>query len=436
MSDYGSWGGYPKANQKAKQYTSISDALPDVEDSLLPYGLGRSYGDSCLNTGAYILPSNQIQHFISFDHETGRLCCEAGVSLASIIDSCLPFGWFLPVTPGTKYVTIGGAIANDVHGKNHHTAGSFGNHVISFELLRSDGQRLHCSREENAQWFHATIAGLGLTGFITQVELQLKKVQGRSIDSETIKYGSLSDFFSIAEESEQGFEYTAAWIDCLAKGNELGKGHFIRGNHSPMRDVAGDRAIDHASKLVVPVKPPISMINHLTLKAFNKLYYERQRQKSVKTTSDYDPFFYPLDGILKWNRIYGNKGFLQHQCVIPMAESEAAIKDMLQLISDRGLGSFLVVMKTMGDVASEGLISFSREGTTLAMDFPFQGDKTLSFLNELDVIVKQAGGRLYPAKDARMSADLFQQAYPQWNELESLRDPKISSDFWRRVTAS
>ncbi len=434
MSEFSSWGGYPSVEQQGLFLANRHNALPKVDGSLLPYGLGRSYGDSCLNAQGKVVSSKALKNFIGFDRDSGVLRCEAGITLADIIDTCLPYGWFLPVTPGTKYVTVAGAIANDVHGKNHHTSASFGNHIKQFELLRSDGSRMICSPDENADWFIATVGGLGLTGFITWVELQLKAVVSRSFDTESVKYKTLDDFFTLSEDSEEGFEYTVAWIDCLASGDQLGKGHFIRGNHSTVRDLDANKALSKKGKLSVPVKPPISMVNPITLRAFNKLYYERQLEEKKIETVDYDPFFYPLDSILNWNRIYGKKGFLQYQCVIPGDNSRQAIKELLQRISQSGLGSFLVVLKMMGDIESKGLISFAQEGATLAIDFPFLGDKTLKFLSQLDEVVSQAGGKLYPAKDARMSAELFQQSYPKWKNLESKRDPKINSDFWRRVT--
>ncbi len=434
MSDFSSWGGYPPVNQQGLYLNHQREAFPQLTETLLPYGLGRSYGDSCLNSAGKVLSSKLLKNFISFNKDTGLLRCESGITLAEIIEVFLPQGWFLPVTPGTKYVTVGGAISNDVHGKNHHVAGSFGNHVTRFELLRSDATRLLCSSTENSDYFSSTIGGLGLTGFIVWAEIQLKAVVSQSIDTETIKYKNLDDFFRISNDSVEDFEYTVAWLDCLAAGNGLGKGHFIRGNHSSFRDIDRAKPLLKKKKLTVPIKPPISCINALTLRAFNKLYYERQVQERVFASVNYDPFFYPLDGILHWNRIYGSNGFIQHQCVIPLQDAKEGIREMLQCISAAGLGSFLVVLKMMGDVPSRGLLSFPQEGATLAIDFPYQGNKTLALLSRLDEVVSQAKGKIYPAKDARMSAELFQKAYPHWQAVESLRDPHINSDFWRRVT--
>ena len=439
MGQYNSWGNFPNLKQQAVALPHRRAAMPSPSDgvreaTLLPYGLGRSYGDSCQNHPGKVISSEQLKHFINFNAETGVLRCEAGVTLADIILMALPQGWFLPVTPGTKYVTVAGAVANDVHGKNHHSVGSFGNNILSFELLRSDQTRLICSETENSDWFYATIGGLGLTGFITWVELQLKPVKSSNLDVENIKYNRLRDFFTLSEDSVSSHEYTVAWLDCSAKGERLGRGHFTRANHCKSH-IGPIRAPNmEKNKLSVPVTPPISAINNYSVRAFNELYFNRQRLQNKISVNDFDPFFYPLDGILHWNRLYGSKGFLQYQCIIPKADAEPAIKALLEIISASGMGSFLVVLKMMGNVASKGLISFPTEGATLAIDFPFQGQKTLDLLVQLDKIITEAGGRLYPAKDARMSAELFQQAYPRWRELEAKRDPNINSDFWRRVT--
>ena len=436
MSQFPSWGKYPNRSQKGGALAGRNDVLDTSEASLLPYGLGRSYGDSCQNHQGQVISSSQLKNFISFDEQTGVLRCEAGVTLAEIIQVALPKGWFLQVTPGTKYVTVAGAIANDVHGKNHHSVGSFGNHLRQFELLRSDGTRLICSDSENANWYQASIGGLGLTGFITWAEIQLRPVTSANLVAENIKYSNLAEFFSLSAESVESHEYTVAWVDCSATGSQLGRGHFTRANHSANHSGAIAAPSADKNKLSFPVTPPISLVNNLSVRAFNELYFHRQRQDCKSQLVDYDPFFYPLDGILNWNRMYGSKGFLQHQCIIPKAAAQSAVKALLELISASGMGSFLVVLKMMGAVNSKGLISFPGEGVTLALDFPFQGAKTLDLLNQMDEVVKQAGGRLYPAKDARMSAELFQQAYPRWQDLESLRDPNINSDFWRRVTGA
>lgn len=440
MINYSSWGGYPKLAQsvKAFQPTSRFSALSDeaVTAGFLPYGQGRSYGDVCLNSCGAIVSSEHLNHFIQFDQHSGILRCEAGVTLGDILSAVVPKGWFLPCTPGTKFVTLAGAIANDVHGKNHHLAASFGNHVNSFELLRSDGERLVCSDADNSELFYATIGGLGLTGFITWAEIQLKPIQSASMNVESIKYNNLQDFFTIAEDSEAEFEYTAVWLDSSASGENLGRGHFLRGNHATTPAVlpsSASKVFEHKI-LSFPVTPPMSLVNNLTVKAFNYAYYRRQQEAEKSLQQNFDPFFYPLDGILHWNRMYGRKGFLQYQCIVPNDNAYNSIKELLEKISRSGKGSFLVVLKTMGDIASQGLLSFSRPGANLAIDFPYRGQATLDLLAELDKTVLAAGGALYPAKDACMSAELFQAAYPNWQQLQQLKDPNIHSDFWQRVT--
>ncbi len=403
------------------------------DSPFLPQGNSRSYGDSCMLQGGTVLSTRFMNRFIEFDVGTGLMRCEAGVTLADILAVAEPQGWFLPVTPGTKFATVGGSIANDVHGKNHHVEGTFGCHVTQFELLRTDGSARVCSPTENAEWFAATLGGLGLTGFITWAEIQLKKVPNSAVNVENIKYRNLAEFFALSEESEEKFEYTVAWVDCLASGNQLGRGHFSRANHArPTQPKPSAPKL----KLDMPVDPPVSMVNSLSLKAFNWLYYNRQRERVSYQTTHYDPFFYPLDHVHNWNRMYGPKGFLQYQCVIPMENSEAAITELLQRIGYANYGSFLAVLKVFGDVPSPALNSFPRPGTTLALDFPYKGLQTMHLFDQLDEVVVQAGGALYPAKDAHMKAEHFKSFYPNAEKLESFRDPNITSSFWQRVMES
>ena len=409
-------------------------ALPDLAMPVLPRGNGRSYGDSCQNNGGALLLSRKLDRFISFDRETGVLRCEAGVLFSEIIALTLAHGWFLPVTPGTQFVTVGGAIANDVHGKNHHVSGTFGRHVSCFELLRSDGQRLLCSPESNAELFAATIGGLGLTGLISWAEIQLKPVASAYLDHESVKYHSLTDFFRLSEECYHSHEYTVAWVDCSATGSQLGRGLFSRANHSPAPAV-GDRLVNEG-KLNFPLELPFSLVNPLSVRAFNALYYHKQWRAEQQSRDHYRPFFYPLDGIQNWNRMYGKRGFLQFQCVVPMADAESAVADMLQVIGKSGAGSFLVVLKVCGDIPSPGLLSFPRHGASLALDFPIRGKPTFELLAKLEHIVSEANGALYPAKDACMSSVAFKTSYPRWQEFEQFMDPGMGSDFWRRVVGS
>jgi len=430
MVELASWGRYPKSTaRKAVRVKDRRAALPlEAGATHLAYGNGRSYGDVCLNDDGILFDMRGLDRFIAFDPVSGLVTCEAGVQLADIIRIALPRGWFLPVTPGTKFVTVGGAIANDVHGKNHHRFGSFGNHVLSFELVRSDGGRFICMPNVNGELFAATIGGLGLTGVITQASLQLRPVTSSFVAGETIKFGNLDEFFALSEQSDENFEYTVAWVDCVSGGSALGRGHFMRGNHTFRHGAKADR-----KPVPMPLMPPFSLVNRLSLKPFNAFYYHRQIKKAARRLWHYDPFFYPLDGISDWNRLYGPKGFVQYQCVIPRASQRDGIAALLKEIAGSGLGSFLSVLKLFGDKPSRGLLSFPMPGATLALDFPLVGDKTFALVARLDAVVAEAGGRIYPAKDARMPASLFRKSFAQLERFQKFIDPAFSSSFWRRV---
>jgi FAD/FMN-containing dehydrogenase len=412
-----------------------AEALPEIEGgrTMLARGLGRSYGDSCLNDGGVLLDATRLDHFIELDEAGARLRCEAGVSLAAVLDLIVPRGFFLPVSPGTKFVTVAGAVANDIHGKNHHRAGTFGRHVSRFELLRSDGRRLVCSPEENVELYRATIGGLGLTGLLTWVEFRLKRVRGERIDRESVRLANLDEFFTLAAESDARFEYTVAWIDCLARGRALGRGLFFRGDHceAPSRPVAKRRA-----SVGLPFYAPGFVLAPWSIRTFNALYYRRQLSRVARRTVGFDPFFYPLDSVADWNRLYGRRGFLQYQFVIPHAAGRECLREMLGRIAASGEASFLAVLKVFGDVASPGMLSFPIPGVTLALDFPNRGRRTLDLLDELDRTVVAQGGRVYPAKDARMSPESFRRYFPGWREFSDWIDPRFSSSFWRRVTGA
>jgi FAD/FMN-containing dehydrogenase len=405
--------------------------LNDELTTFLPYGNGRSYGDSCLNKDGTTINCKLMDRFIDFDPNNGVLICEAGVLLSEILRLVVPQGWFLSVTPGTRFVTVGGAIANDVHGKNHHLSGTFGCHIRQFELLRSDGQRLICSPNINESLFSATIGGLGLTGVITWAEIQLRRIHSPLINVETIRYGSLDEFFELCNESDTDYEYTVSWVDCAGTGNRLGRGLFTRGNHAS----ASVHSDQYSSKSkTFPFVPPLSLINAWTLKAFNTAYYHKQIQRETQKTQHYEPFFYPLDGLLEWNRIYGPRGFFQYQCIVPSVNGKDVIEELLNQIAYSGMGSFLAVLKVCGDVRSPGMLSFPLPGVSLALDFPNRGEKTHKLFQRLDEIISAAGGRLYPAKDGRMPGHLFRSGYPLWQEFSHYIDPHFSSSFWRRIS--
>jgi FAD/FMN-containing dehydrogenase len=427
-----SWGNVIRTEHQVFALNSRYDSFPDINGtrSVLPHGNGRSYGDSCLNMGAGLLLTRSLDRFISFDRETGIVCCEAGVLLSDILELAMPSGWFVPVTPGTCFVTVGGAIANDVHGKNHHLAGTFSRHVRRMELLRSDGSRILCSATENPEWFAATAGGLGLTGVITWAELQLRPITGPLMDVETIRFGNLDEFLALCAESDRDYEYTVSWVDCLGRGKQLGRGLFQRANHSP--DPAPRPG--HSRRLSMPFTPPMSLVNAASLRIFNTAYYRRMPRDRTRSRIDFAPFFYPLDGILHWNRLYGPRGMYQYQCVVPPAAGRDATRALLETIAGSGQGSFLSVLKVFGSITSPGMLSFPHEGVTLALDFPNRGERLERLFASLDAIVSDAGGRLYPAKDGRMPGSLFRSSYPRWVEFSKFIDPRCSSAFWRRVT--
>lgn len=433
-----SWGRYPKATPakatpaKVTRLTDRNAPLPQSDLPLLVFGNGRSYGDVCLNDGGHLLLGRGLDRFIAFDAEKGILRAEAGVLLSEILDLIVPKGWFLPVTPGTRFVTLGGAVANDVHGKNHHRAGTFGHHVRAFELVRSDGSRRRCSPTENPDWFAATIGGLGLTGLITWVEIQLRAITGPWIQAESRRFANLSEFFVLSAAADREHEFTVAWVDCAASGKNLGRGILLSGDFAPAAAGSGKRPKAHGL-LNVPFTPPVSLINSLSLRVFNALYY---RKPEGRFLTHYEPFFYPLDAIGHWNRIYGPKGFLPYQCVLPPQVAEPALSELLTRIAKSGQGSFLAVLKRFGDKPAVGMLSFPRPGVTVALDFPIVGDKTLRLLDGLDELVVEAGGALYPAKDARMSTVICSLSFHELKIASSFFDTKFSSLLLIRVVQS
>jgi len=393
----------------------------------LARGLGRSYGDVGLNPGGILWQTTGLDKFIAFDAASGRLVCEAGVMLRDIQRMAIARGWILPVTPGTQVVTVGGAIANDVHGKNHHVVGSFGDHVRSLTLVRTDGAVIECGPHQEPEWFAATVGGAGLTGVITRATLQLRPVAGPWMDAETVPYERLDEFFTLADASEAGWEYTVSWIDCLSK---RGRGLFMRAKPAPATEGLVE---PRARTRTMPFVPPVSLVNRLSLRLFNTAYFELNRQNAGRSLVHYESFFYPLDNLLEWNRMYGPRGFYQYQCVVPRAVGADAVGAMLREIARSGDGSFLAVLKTFGNRAAPGMLSFAQPGVTLALDFPNHAGRTERLFERLDDIVRAARGRIYLAKDARMPPDLFRAGYPRLAEFLRYRDPGISSGMSRRL---
>jgi FAD/FMN-containing dehydrogenase len=415
------WGRYPRAECRVIAPRERADLLTVIrtQNSLIARGNGRSYGDSALNP-VTTLAMRHCDRFIAFNPETGVLEAESGALLSDVLETYVPRGWFPAVTPGTKFVTLGGMIAADVHGKNHHKAGSFGSYVESLDLGLADGRVLRCSRSENTNLFEATLGGMGLTGVILSARVRLLPIETAYIRQETLRARDLEE---VMEQFESSFDwsYTVAWIDCLAKGRALGRALLYRGEHARLGDLPeGKRAAPFTflpkRRRCVPVDFPSFTLNRWSVATFNKLYY--RRAVAGMALVDYDTYFYPLDAILEWNRIYGRSGFVQYQCVLPKAESRVGLNELLSLIAASGSGSFLSTLKLLGP--GRGMLSFPIEGYTLALDF--RADRaSLALLSELDAIVASRNGRIYLAKDARMRAEMVREGYPALGEFETVR---------------
>lgn len=429
---YESWGRWPRPTG---QRVAVLDRpiLPATRRGpLLARGNGRSYGDSCLNDCGLLLDSRRLDHFLGWDEATGHLEVESGAMLAQILDAFAPRGWFLPVVPGTEQITVGGAIANDVHGKNHHRLGSFGDHVERLTLVRSDEGAVAVDRAHRPELFAATVGGLGLTGLIARATLRLRRIPSSWIDVETIPFGTLDEFLDLSAESEVGWEYTVAWGDWRAKPGAPGRGLFLRGNHASAAPPGRPAHPRRAAGVGVPDVVPGGLLNGATIRLFNSWQAHRTGGRVRRECQDYRSFFFPLDGVRGWNRFYGSKGFLQHQCVLPGERPIEALAAIHELVSRSDDGSYLSVLKTFGHARPAGLLSFPRRGVTIALDVPFS-DRALALCERLDAVVREAGGAVYAAKDARMSPESFRVFYPQADDLETRADPAFSSSFWRRV---
>ena len=411
-----SWGRYPAAAHAAEiPIAWRSEARLPPQRPVLAFGQGRSYGDVCLNDGGTLLRTGGLDRFIDF--QAGVLRCEAGVTLRQILDFAVPRGWFLPVVPGTEQVSVGGAIANDIHGKNHHRAGTFGGHVRRLELLRSDG-RVECAPGDPL--FAATVGGLGLTGLVTWAEIALMPVPGPAIQVESIPFAGLDQFFALSDESDARSAYTVAWLDVLSASH---RGVFFRG------DAIEGEARPPRLRASVPFDLPL--VNGFTVRAFNAAYSAANRLAAGRKRVHYRPFFFPLDGVGRWNRLYGKRGLLQFQCVVPTRDGIRAVLDAAARLH---AGSPITVLKKFGDLPSPGMLSFPRPGFTVAIDLANRGEETFAHYQRLEQLVMVAGGALYPAKDARMSAESFARSYPRLAEFTPLVDPAFSSSFWRRVS--
>ncbi|TCL97057.1 FAD/FMN-containing dehydrogenase [Rhizobium sp. PP-WC-2G-219] len=431
-ANFDSWGRLDTRTRHAISPDAFEDDIHTAAPGgYLPFGNGRSYGDSCHNDPGLLIDNRKRGRIHAFDPGTGILSAEAGVTLSAILARAVPHRFFLPVTPGTAHVTLGGAIANDVHGKNHHARGTFGNHIRRLTLLRSDGGTLTCSETENPEMFSATIGGMGLTGLILDVELQMMKVPSAHIQQHAIRFDSLDDYFGMIDRVDAEHEYSVAWIDQLATGRKAGRGILLAGDHADASCEFPD--LPRGPTLGIPATPPFSLLNRLTLKAFNAAYIRKANAGETVETVKWSGYFYPLDAIKNWNRLYGRKGLYQHQSVYPADGAPAVTARLMEAARSAGHGSFLTVLKRFGEHRSRGLFSFPRPGFTLTLDFANQGEGTLKLLDTLDRIVVSAGGAVNPYKDARMSPQTFEASFPEWRKLEAMRDPAMMSDFWRRT---
>lgn len=409
------WGRHPQIDAQCCSFESRRELEKclEKEGSCIIHGLGRSYGDSALN-GQVIL-TRGFNKILEFDEENGIVTCESGVSLAGLISAFLSRGWFLPVTPGTKFVTTGGAIASDVHGKNHHKAGCFSSCVISLELMLPDGNIVQCSREENRELFLATCGGMGLTGVIVSAEIRLRKIESAYIRQRTVKARNLEDIFKCFDQYSD-WTYSVAWTDCLAKGDDLGRSILMLGEHAD----DGFLHMPGNKKYSVPVEFPGLTLNKHTVSLFNSLYYHKVLKKITDNQTTIDSFFYPLDALHNWNRIYGKKGFTQYQLVLPKEKSFEGLSRILTRIAESGLGSFLAVLKLLGP-ENDNYLSFPLEGYTLALDFKIE-PRLFPLLDALDNIVLEYGGRIYLSKDVRLSREVFEQGYPRIDKFRAIRN--------------
>lgn len=425
-----SWGRLNRVSGAVARPASACDlAVLRKGAPRLAIGAGRSYGDVGVSGQGQVLDMTGLDRFIAFDPATGRLTAEAGITLGQILRIMAPRGWFLPVLPGTRHATLGGAVANDVHGKNHRRTGTFGRHVEALTLLRSDRGLTPVTPNTEPELFAATIGGLGLTGVILDVTLRLQPIASTDLEVETQACYDLDSLCDGLEASAAGFEHVAAWIDCAAPGRALGRGVITRANWA----ASGPLEAHSDRRLTWPIDRPGGLLNTLTLNAFNRAVYVKGALTAGRRRAPYGPVFNPLDGIGAWNRLYGPRGFHQHQCVIPRAAGREPIRAMLTAIAASGQGSFLAVLKGFGDLPSPGLMSFPMDGLTLALDFPHRGASTLALLDRLDRIVAEAGGRLYAAKDARMPRALFEAGHPDLPRFRRALDPACRSDFARRM---
>ncbi|HSC52267.1 MAG TPA: FAD-binding oxidoreductase [Phnomibacter sp.] len=411
------WGNYPvvTADEFLPSFRSEIPSLLQQKTEWVARGNGRCYGDASLAEN--VITTTNLKRIIDFDHELGIVNCEAGVMLDQLLEVIVPHGWFLPVTPGTKFITIGGAVASDIHGKNHHVDGSFSNHIVSMQLMLADGSLLLCSATEHPDLFWATCGGMGLTGIITTVRFRLKKIETSYIKQLQLKARNLEEILDMFEQYKH-YTYSVAWIDCVKQGKGMGRSILMLGEHASLHDLSEKQKrkplqVFNKSLFTFPFNLPSISLNKFTIGVFNTLFYAKNTRKEIHNVIPYDPFFYPLDAIFDWNKMYGKAGFVQYQFVLPMHARKAMV-DIFNRIASKGFASFLAVLKTFGQ--QDSMIGFPMEGFTLALDIPIRPG-LFEFLDELDAIVLANGGRIYLSKDARMKAEMFKKSYPHIGEF-------------------
>lgn len=419
-----SWARYPLSSATTVQQFISTDQLPQgQEGTLLPYGSGLSYGDVCQNDGGVLVQTGCMRRFLQWDPKTGVLRCESGVRLVDILNFTIPQGWILPVIPGTSQVTVGGAIANDVHGKNQATCGTFARTVLQLELLRSSGERLQLSSQQVQPLFFATLGGLGMTGLITWADLQLRRVPSPWLQTSHERYDTASDLFQALQQSIGKHEYAVAWIDCLNEAH-FGRGILSVANHAE----SANSSVPRVSSVTLPVSPPCNVLSPMLMRLFNAQKYWRGGHS--QQLEPYHSYYFPLDAITNWNVLYGPKGFLQYQCVIPANAAER----FMQLLRQAPVRPYLTVLKVYAEAPSPALLSFPQPGLCFACDFPYSAAAKQLF-SSLDEFVVDCGGRVYLAKDACVSATIAKRMYPTWEALAAHRDPQFSSNLWRRLFA-
>jgi decaprenylphospho-beta-D-ribofuranose 2-oxidase len=422
------WGNFPRQAcfvSRPENRQSLRETLADGEQpSYIARGLGRSYGDSALNENAGVIVQTRMNRFLTFDAASGVLGCESGTSLAEIIEHFLPRGWFLPTTPGTKFVTVGGAIAADVHGKNHHRVGSFGRFIVDLRLVLANGEEVVCSPSIRPELFWATVGGMGLTGCILSARFQMVRVPSAYVAVTYRKTRDLEHTLETFTSEDHKYQYSVAWIDCLARGASLGRSIVMLANDAavdqlPARRAAQPLELPRRLPLAVPFNLPRAAAAPWAMRTFNALYY-RVHHDETKIV-EFDSFFYPLDAVAHWNRIYGRRGFAQYQAWFPLETSHCGLVELLERIAASQRGSFLAVLKSCG-TADDGLLSYLAPGHTLALDFPNFGQPLRELAAELDQILLKHGGRLYMAKDSLTTAACFQEMYPRLNEFRAIKE--------------